>query len=140
MSLILPPGMARATPLEKQVTLVTRSGERLSMPFTLQDELGRDSAAAWLNELNETIRNRLNEPVLGELAGLAADVETLKRKILYIAGFHDSMFGTFNRQSTLPENERAEFIELFLLAVASVIPGARIEINLLSGRISSDGN
>ncbi len=141
MAIILPAGMAANAPIEKLISLTTRAGEQLSMPFTLQDELGRTSAAAYLDELHEAIRHKLNEPVISRpVEELGLDTETLKQKILYIAAFHDSMFGTFNRQSALPEKERAEFIELFLLAVASVLPGSRIRIDLTSGLISIGGN
>lgn len=142
MSIILPPGVAPASePIHKLVTLKTRTGQQLSMPFTLQDENGRASAAEYIKELHDTIRQRLNEPVLQQPVTLGiADVETLKKQILYIAAFHDSMFGTFNRDSSLPAKERAEFIELFLLAVASVMPNGNILIDLAKGQVGEGGN
>ncbi len=137
MAIILPPGMVADTPRKKRVTLKTRMGEQLSMPFTLQDDLGRDSAAVYLTELYETIKTKLNEPVISHISGgFGIDTETLKQHILFIAAFHDSMFGTFSRQSTFPEQERAEFIELFFLAVASVLPSGHISIDLSSKQIS----
>ncbi len=142
MSIILPPGVAPATePIHKLVVLKTRAGQQLSMPFTLQDEHGRASAAEYLDELHDTIRQRLNEPVLQQPVSFGiADVDTLKKKILYIASFHDAMFGTFNRDSSLPAKERAEFIELFLLAVASVMPYNNILIDLAKGTLGEGGN
>lgn len=143
MAIILPPHLQHLTQQEKQekqVYLKTRSGIELSMHFTLQDDLGRDSAVEYLGHLYDTLREKVGEPVLTHALNPAkVSVETLKQQIIFIAGLHDSMFGTFHQQSTLPEQERADFIELFLLAVVSVIPGGQIRIDLTQGIVSSNG-
>ncbi len=109
------------------------------MDLTLQDEVGPNSAAESLAHVQHSLRNKVGEPVLIQPnSPTTQDVDALKKQILYIAAFHDSMFGTFNQRSTLPDQERAEFIELFLLAVASVIPGGQITIDLTAGTVSSN--
>ncbi len=142
MAIILPPHLQpSAAPLHKTVWLKTRAGVQISMPFTLQDEQGRDSAAEYLQHVYEALREKLAEPVLSTpKSAFGPTLDTLKQQILFIASFHDNMFGTFNPQSALPEQERADFIELFLLAVASVIPGNEIHIDLARGQVTSNGN
>lgn len=140
MAIILPPHLQpAATPQHKTVWLKTPAGVQISMPFTLQDDQGRDSAAEYLQHLYDTLREKLNEPVISTPNRvLAVPLDTLKQQILFVAAFHDNMFGTFNPQSALPEQERADFIELFLLAVASVIPGNEIHIDLARKQVTSN--
>ncbi|MDA8327700.1 MAG: hypothetical protein M0Z83_01880 [Betaproteobacteria bacterium] len=140
MAIILPTHLHPIKPQHKHVYLKTQAGAELSMQFTLQDDLGYDSAVEYLGHLHDTLRKKMGEPVLAHtLKPAMVSVETLKQQILYIAGLHDSMFGTFNPQSALPDQERADFIELFLLAVATVIPGGEIRIELLKPAITSNG-
>lgn len=142
MSLIIQPGIAASNaPIGKQITLKTKAGERVSVNLTLQDEHGRASAAEYLYHLFTAIQEKLGEVVVAKL-GDGADannLDAIKKQILYIAAFHDSMFGTFNRTSTLPEKERTEFIEIFLLAVATLIPGSNILVDLSKGSVSEGG-
>jgi hypothetical protein len=140
MAIILPTHLHPIKPQHKHVYLKTQAGVELSMQFTLQDDLGYDSAVEYLSHLHDTLRKKMGEPVLTHsLQPAMVSIETLKQQILYIAGLHDSMFGTFNPQSALPDQERADFIELFLLAVATVIPGGEIRIELLKPAITSNG-
>lgn len=137
MSLIIQPNAAASEPIDKRVTLKTRSGEMVSAEFTLQDENGRASAAEYIHHLYTSIKQKLGEVVIAQL-GDAADannVPELKKQVLYIAAFHDSMFGTFSRVSSLPEDERKEFIEIFLLAVATLMPGRNLLVDLSKGTI-----
>ncbi|ARU30408.1 hypothetical protein CAP31_01080 [Sulfuriferula sp. AH1] len=137
MSLIIQPNVAPSEPIDKRVTLKTKMGEMVSAEFSLQDENGRPSAAEYIDHLYKSIKEKLGEVVIAQL-GDGADVYNvaeIKKQILYIAAFHDSMFGTFNRTSKLPENERNDFIEIFLLAVATLIPGRNILVDLSKGTV-----
>lgn len=138
MSLIIQPGGAAASePIAKHVALKTKAGEKVSAELTLQDENGRASAAEYINHLYISIKEKLGEVVIAQL-GDGADpynIAELKKQILFIAAFHDSMFGTFNHTSTFPEKERTEFIEIFLLAVATLIPGTSILVDLSKGSV-----
>lgn len=127
-------------PVDKRVTLKAKSGEQVSVEFTISDDKGRQSAAEYIHHLFEGVRAKLNEPVIytGAEKPNPDSVEELKQQILYIASFHDSMFGTFNRQSTLPEDERKEFIEIFLLACATLLEGKNILVDLEKGKISDE--
>lgn len=129
-------------PIDKKITLKTKSGEQLSMEVSLQDEHGRDSAAAYIHHLYTSIKEKLGEPVIftGENASQKLSVEELQKMILFIASFHDAMFGTFNRQapSQIPDEERQEFIELFLLACASVLEGRNLMVDLSKGQIGNE--
>lgn len=138
MSLIIQPNAAASEPIDKRVTLKTKVGEMVSVEYTLQDENGRPSAAEYLHHLYVSIKEKLGEVVIAQLGDSvdANNVPEIKKQILYIAAFHDSMFGTFNRVSTLPENERKEFIEIFLLAVATLIPGRNILVDLSKATVS----
>lgn len=137
MSLIIQPNATPSEPIEKRVTLKTKMGEMVSAEFSLQDENGRPSAAEYIDHLYKSIKEKLGEVVIAQLGdGVDAnDVAGIKKQILYIAAFHDSMFGTFNRVSKLPENERNDFIEIFLLAVATLIPGRNILVDLSKGTV-----
>lgn len=130
-------------PIDKRITLKTKLGEQLSLDVTLQDEHGRDSAAAYIHHLYTSIKDKLGEPVIftGENASQTLSEAELQKMILFIAAFHDSMFGTFNKQapSQIPDEERQEFIELFLLAAASVLNGRNLLIDLTKGQISNEG-
>lgn len=138
MSLIIQPGGAiPSKPIAKYVSLKTKGGEMVSAELTLQDENGRTSAAEYIAHLYTSIKEKLGEVVIAQL-GDSADpnnIDEIKKQILFIAAFHDSMFGTFNRTSTLPEKERTEFIEIFLLAVATLIPGTSIRVDLSKGSV-----
>lgn len=137
MSLIIQPNATPSEPIDKRVTLKTRGGEMVSAEFSLQDENGRPSAAEYIDHLYKSIKEKLGEVVIAQL-GDGADVSNvaeIKKQILYIAAFHDSMFGTFNRTSKLPESERNDFIEIFLLAVATLIPGRNILVDLSKGTV-----
>lgn len=138
MSLIINPNAPPPQPQEKRVTLKTRSGEMVSADLTLQDDQGRQSAAEYIHHLFQSIREKLGEVVIAQVTEVADanDVAENKRRILYIAAFHDSMFGTFNRATKLPEDERDEFVEIFLLAVATLIPGRNILLDLANSSIS----
>ncbi|MHB1676355.1 MAG: hypothetical protein ACYCSS_02290 [Sulfuriferula sp.] len=139
MSLIIQPGGSTKTgPIAKQVVLKTKAGVRVSVELTLQDENGRVSAAEYIGHLYTSIKEKLGEVVIAKLGDSvdAYNIPELKKQILYIAAFHDSMFGTFNQTSTLPEKERTEFIEIFLLAVATLIPSSSILVDLAKGSIS----
>ena len=137
MSLIIQPNATPSEPIDKRVTLKTKMGEMVSAEFSLQDENGRPSAAEYIDHLYKSIKEKLGEVVIAQLGdGVDAnDVAGIKKQILYIAAFHDSMFGTFNRVSKLPENERNDFIEIFLLAVATLIPGRNILVDLSKGTV-----
>jgi len=137
MSLIIQPNSAASEPVEKRVTIKTKVGEMVSAEFTLQDENGRPSAAEYIHHLYISIKEKLGEVVIAQLGDSvdANNVPEIKKQILYIAAFHDSMFGTFNRTSTLPEKERTDFIEIFLLAVATLIPGRNILVDLAKGTV-----
>jgi hypothetical protein len=129
---------AAASPaIPKRVTLRTRAGSSVSMDVTLQDAHGRKSAAEYIHHLHNTIRTKLGE-ITRPNAPAADEVETLKTMILYIAAFHDSFFGSFNEKSRLPDDERTEFVEIFLLAIATLIPGRNILVDLGSGKVSGD--
>lgn len=138
MSLIIQPNAAASEPIDKRVTLKTKVGEMVSVEYTLQDENGRSSAADYLHHLYISIKEKLGEVVIAQLGDSvdANNVAEIKKQILYIAAFHDSMFGTFNRVSKLPESERKDFIEIFLLAVATLIPGRNILVDLGKTTIS----
>lgn len=137
-----PPKQQSDTPLEKRVTVVTRSGERLSLDVSLADAYGRQSAAEYIEHVYERIKRKLDEPT--PFGGFGApdphDRERMREMILFIAAFHDSAFGTFNRQSALPDRERSEFLEIFLLACATVLDGRDLQIDLSHdrGRIRSE--
>ncbi len=138
MSVIIQPGIAASSkPIEKRVVLKTKTGEQVRATLNLQDENGRLSAAEYLDHLYISIKEKLGEVVLARLdtAVDANNIPEIKKRILYVAAFHDSMFGTFNRTSSLPEQERTEFIEIFLLAVATLIPDTFILVDLASGRV-----
>lgn len=126
---------AGAEPIEKRVTVLTRSGERLSLDISLADEYGKQSAAEYLEHVYERIKRKLDEPM--PFAGFKApdphDQTRMREMVLFIAAFHDSMFGTFNRQSVLPDQERSEFLEIFLLACATVLDGRDLLIDLSHG-------
>lgn len=138
MSLIIQPGgAAPPEPIAKYVALKTKGGEKVSAQLTLQDENGRASAAEYIRHLYTSIKEKLGEVVIAQL-GDGADannIAELKKQIVFIAAFHDSMFGTFNHTSALPEKERTEFIEIFLLAVATLIPGNSILVDLSKGSV-----
>ena len=140
MSLIIQPNAAASEPIDKRVTLKTRAGEMVSAEFTLQDENGRASAAEYIHHLYTSIKQKLGEVVIAQLGDAvdANNVPELKKQMLYIAAFHDSMFGTFNRTSSLPEDERKEFIEIFLLAVATLMPGRNLLVDLGKGTIGDN--
>ena len=115
MSLIINPNAPPPQPIEKRITLKTKSGEMVSLDITLEDENGRQSAAEYIHHLFQSIRQKLGEVVIATVneTADANDVAENKRRIIYIAAFHDAMFGTFNRVTKLPESERAEFVEIF---------------------------
>ena len=138
MSLIIQPNSAASEPVDKRVTLKTKVGEMVSVEYTLQDENGRPSAAEYLDHLYKSIKEKLGEVVIAKLDDTvdSNNIPEIKKQILYIAAFHDSMFGTFNRTCKLPENERKDFIEIFLLAVATLIPGRNILVDLGKGTVS----
>lgn len=140
MSLIIQPNAAASEPIDKRVTLKTRAGEMVSAEFTLQDENGRASAAEYIHHLYTSIKQKLGEVVIAQLGDAvdANNVPELKKQMLYIGAFHDSMFGTFSRTSSLPEDERKEFIEIFLLAIATLIPGRNLLVDLSKGTIGDN--
>ncbi|MEW5791685.1 MAG: hypothetical protein ACOY5C_04585 [Pseudomonadota bacterium] len=127
-------------PIEKRITLKTRAGEQVSMDVSLADEQGRQSAAEYIHHLYTSIKEKLGEPVLfGGFQRIDPDDrEALKRMILFIAAFHDSMFGTFNRHSQLPEAQRNEFVEIFLLACATLLDGKNLLLDLGRGKILNE--
>lgn len=126
--------------IKKHITLKTREGVKVSLDVSLADEKGRQSALEYLEHLDEAIRRKLGErPVFaGFTAPNPFDQERIEAMIVHIASFHDATFGTFNTRSTLPEAERNEFIEIFLLACASVLNGERLLIDLSRGRVAHD--
>ncbi|TCV90804.1 hypothetical protein [Sulfurirhabdus autotrophica] len=138
--MIINPFAAPAEPVEKRIMLKTKAGQQVSLEVTLADDKGRQSAAEYIRHLFEEIRKKMDEPVI--IVGAAEqdyfNEEEIKKQILYVASFHDSMFGTFNQQSKLPEDERNEFIELFLLACATVLEGKNILIDLEKGKIGDE--
>lgn len=138
--MLINPYAPPAEPTDKLVTIKTRSGEKVGMEVTLADDKGRQSAAEYLLHLFGTIKKKMGEPEIfvGEVKADPANQEEIKRQILYVAGFHDSMFGTFNRKSQLPDEERNEFVEIFLLACATLLDGKNILIDLEKGRISNE--
>ena len=125
-------------PESKHITLRARSGQEVSAEFTLQDRRGRKSAAEYLFHLYSTIKEKMGEPTLDTAAPSPDDQEAMQRLILYAAGAHDTMFGTFNARSEMPEEERSEFVEIFLLASATVIEGQRITVDLQRGLITAE--
>ena len=128
-------------PESKHIVLRARSGQEVSAGFTLQDRRGRESAAEYLFHLYSTIRQKLGEPTLDTAAPSPDDQAAMQRLILYTAGAHDTMFGTFNASSAspeMPEEERNEFVEIFLLACATVIEGQRITIDLQRGLVTAE--
>ncbi|APZ43943.1 hypothetical protein [Acidihalobacter ferrooxydans] len=127
---------AAGAPINKRISVLSRSGERLSLDISLADEHGKQSAAEYLEHVYERIKHKLDEPM--PFAGFKApdphNQERMREVVLFIAAFHDSFFGTFNRQSTLPDQERTEFLEIFLLAAATVLDGRDLQIDLSTGR------
>lgn len=138
MSLIIQPNSTASAPIEKRVTLKTKIGEMVSVDLTLQDENGRPSAAEYINHLYRSIKDKLGEVVIAKLDDSADpyNIPEVTKQILFVAAFHDSMFGTFSQTSELPNQERADFIEIFLLAVATLIPGRNILVDLTKNKIS----
>jgi len=138
--MIINPYAPAAEPTGKHITLRSKSGEQVSMEVTLADDKGRQSAAGYIRHLFDSIRNKMNEPEI--FVGMAQSdfdsSEEIKKQILYIASFHDAMFGTFSQHSQLPEKERNEFIEIFLLACATLVDGKNILIDLEKGKISDE--
>jgi hypothetical protein len=129
------PPEGQDAPIEKRITVLTRSGEKLSLDVTLADEYGKRSAAEYIEHVYESIKRKLDEPM--PFAGFGApdpyDQARMREMILFVAAFHDSTFGTFNRRTELPETERNEFVEIFLLACASVLDGRDLQIDLSQG-------
>ncbi|MFP4132013.1 hypothetical protein [Thiohalospira sp.] len=125
-------------PESKHITLRARSGQEVSADYTLQDRRGRQSAAEYLFHLYSTIKEKMDEPVLEAEAPPPDDQGAMQRMILYVAGAHDTLFGTFNARSEMPEDERNEFVEIFLLACATVIEGQRITVDLQRGIITGE--
>ncbi|WP_019570877.1 hypothetical protein [Thioalkalivibrio sp. ALE11] len=125
-------------PESKYIVLRARSGQEVSANFTLQDRRGRQSAAEYLFHLYSTIKEKVGEPTLDTAAPSPDDQDAMQRLILYSAGAHDTMFGTFNGSTEMPEEERNEFVEIFLLACATVIEGKRITIDLQRGVIEAE--
>jgi hypothetical protein len=80
----------------------------------------------------------MDEPVVEAKAPPPDDQGAMERMILYVASAHDSLFGTFNARPEMPEEERDEFVEIFLLACATVIEGQRLLIDLQRGAISAE--
>ena len=138
--MIINPFAPSAEPIDKRITLKTKTSEQVSLEVTLADDKGRQSAAEYIRHLFEEIRKKMDEPVI--FVGTAEpdhyNIEEIKKQILYIASFHDAMFGTFNQHSKLPEDERKEFIEIFLLACATVLEGKNILVDLEKGKISDE--
>lgn len=130
-------------PIDKRITLKTKMGEQIALDVTLQDEHGRDSAAEYIQHLYSSIKEKLGEPIIftGDNTSKTLSEHELQKMILFIASFHDSMFGTFNKQapSQIPDTERQDFIELFLLACASVLSGKNLLIDLSKGQIGNEG-
>ena len=131
---------APAESINKHITLKTKAGVQVSMEVTLTDDKGRQSAAEYIQHLFDSIRQKMGEPaiIVGADHTNVGGAEKIEQHILYIAAFHDAMFGTFNQQSKLPENERKEFIEIFLLACATLVDGKNILIDLAKGEISNE--
>ena len=131
---------APAESIDKHITLKTKAGVEVSMDITLADDKGRQSAAEYLQHLFDSIRLKMGEPtiIVGGDSISGGSAKKIEQQILYIAAFHDAMFGTFNQQSKLPENERKEFIEIFLLACATLVEGKNILIDLAKGKISNE--
>lgn len=125
-------------PESKHITLRARSGQEISSDVTLQDRRGRQSAAEYVFHLYSTIKEKMDEPVVEAKAPSPDDQGAMERMILYVAGAHDSMFGTFNARPEMPEEERDEFVEIFLLACATVIEGQRLLIDLQRWVISAE--
>ena len=80
----------------------------------------------------------MGEPTLDTAVPSPDDQGAMERMILYTAGAHDTLFGTFNARSEMPEEERSEFVEIFLLACATVIEGQRITVDLQRGLVSAE--
>lgn len=129
---------ANEGPESKHITLRARSGQEVSSDVTLQDKRGRQSAAEYLFHLYSTIKQKMDEPVLDAETPPPDDQGAMQRMILYVAGAHDTMFGTFNARPEMPEDERNEFLEIFLLACATVIDGQRITVDLQRGLITGE--
>jgi hypothetical protein len=138
--MIIQPSAATPQPSEKRIALKTRSGEQVSLDVSLSDDRGKQSAADYVRHLYVAIKEKLGEPVIftGSEQANPDDIAAIKKEIIFIAAFHDSMFGTFNRQTKLPEAERDEFVELFLLAAATLLPGTNLMVDLSKGSIVSD--
>ena len=101
---------ANEGPESKHITLRARSGQEVSSDVTLQDKRGRQSAAEYLFHLYSTIKQKMDEPVLDAETPPPDDQGAMQRMILYVAGAHDTMFGTFNARPEMPEDERNEFL------------------------------
>ncbi len=125
-------------PETKHILLRARNGQEISADYTLQDRRGRKSAAEYLFHLYSTLKEKMGEPTLDTAAPSPDDQAAMQRLILYTAGAHDTMFGTFNARSEMPEEERNEFVDIFLLASATVIEGQRITIDLQRGLVTAE--
>ncbi|MFO8156284.1 MAG: hypothetical protein ACQERR_02665 [Pseudomonadota bacterium] len=125
-------------PETKHILLRARNGQEISADYTLQDRRGRKSAAEYLFHLYSTLKEKMGEPTLDTAAPSPDDQAAMQRLILYTAGAHDTMFGTFNARPEMPEEERNEFVEIFLLASATVIEGQRITIDLQRGLVTAE--
>lgn len=125
-------------PETKHILLRARSGQEISADYTLQDRRGRKSAAEYLFHLYSTLKEKMSEPTLDTAAPSPDDQAAMQRLILYTAGAHDTLFGTFNARSEIPEEERNEFVDIFLLASATVIDGQRITIDLQRGLVTAE--
>lgn len=123
--------------IHKMVWLKTKQGEELSMPVELADYAGRDSAVEYLQHVHKSIKSKMGEPDLfiGADHVMKYSMEDITKWILFIAQFHDAVFGSFSKHSKLPENERVLFLETFFVAVASVLPQETIFLDLSRGKI-----
>lgn len=126
--------------IEKKIRLKTKFGEELTMPISLTDPAAtRQSAAEWLFHVYQSAKQKMDEPMLftGKDVIDPNDKKRMEEFVIYIGQFHDAVFGTFNSVSKLPDQERADFIEFFFLAIANVFDDQEIHIDLPKGEITT---
>lgn len=131
---------AEVSSIHKILWLKTKQGEELSMPVELADYAGRDSAVEYLQHVYKSIKEKMGEPdiFVGAEHAMQISNEDVQKWILFIAQFHDAVFGSFSKNSKLPDNERVMFIETFFVAVASVMQAETIYIDLSRGKIEEN--
>ena len=129
----------KSDPIQKRVSLKPKQGGKLTIELSLQDERGKQSAADFIEHLYVKAKDKLGDPVVhnGFQLPNPYDQEAMKKQIIFISSFHDSMFGSFSEKSTLPDEERSQFLEVFFLAIGTVIDGNQILVDLEKGKITA---